>query len=140
MAIRNMPIVVVLILRSLHHGTLGNMQMVHNKTKRKGLVIFAVGLVLLTVVANMLIPGHPISCIAMGGRWGAYGFGMPQCNERTKDAGTVCYSSLECESICVTDLDLPSGTPTSGVCYDWTIHVGYVIQVENGKARPTFGD
>ncbi len=111
-----------------------------NLTKRHHLVIFALSLMLLVVVINLLTPGHPISCTVAGGRWGWYGFGVPQCNKQTTDAGTICYSSLECESICVTSLELPSGTPTSGTCYDWTIQVGYIIQVENGKARPTFGD
>lgn len=109
-------------------------------TRRHHLVIFSLSFILLVFVINWLTPGHPISCTVKGGQWGWYGVGTPQCNEQTTDAGTICYNSLECESICVTSLELPAGTPTSGTCYDWTIPVGYIIQVENGKARPTFGD
>lgn len=82
-------------------------------------------------------PQDQASCEAQGGRWGRFGLmEKEQCDRPTTDAGKECSDHSECESACVTEDAVPSGTEVIGKCFGWTVTLGTCMNiVKDGKAQ-----
>lgn len=91
------------------------------------------------------IPTDKANCDALGGKWGKIGIGpVDQCNLPTRDAGSTCSDSSQCEGRCVADLSqtqrnqiTQSKTPikATGKCSPWRITVGCLAVVESGQVN-----
>lgn len=77
------------------------------------------------------------SCEERGGVWGRFGLmEVDQCSLPTRDAGKVCTDHSQCESVCIANDAVSSGTKTTGKCYGWTVTLGTCLNsVSNGIAQ-----
>ncbi len=82
-------------------------------------------------------PRDQASCAELGGAWGKFGLlEIEQCNLPTNDANNVCSDSFECEGVCFTDEQFPSGTKVNGRCYSKTITLGTCLNlIHDGVAQ-----
>lgn len=82
-------------------------------------------------------PRTSAGCEDAGGTWRRMGLrGIERCDLPAPDAGRACKSSRECASACVTDPDVPAGTPVTGRCYEQLESVGRCYNpVHRGVAR-----
>ena len=67
-----------------------------------------------------------LKCLIDRGEYKAYGLiGAYQCNMLTKDGGTACRDSNDCEELCL--------AKDGGTCSYWTLNFGTNVVLENGK-------
>jgi len=61
---------------------------------------------------------------------------MSYCVLPTVDAGEVCESSKQCDSVCIVDVAVKQGMKTLGECFKWSDTIGHCLNtVENGTAN-----
>lgn len=77
------------------------------------------------------------SCMTAGGLWGTFGPELEEaCNPPTTDAGKLCETYADCDSICVTDDNKPKETKTKGQCYGYATAQGICVnRVKDGVAQ-----
>ena len=86
------------------------------------------------------LPGHPISCVWEGGKWGILGFGTIGCNPRTQDGGTICIDMHQCEGTCIvpdlpkTSMDEISTYAGTGICTTHRYYLGCIVVMKQGNA------
>ncbi len=76
-------------------------------------------------------------CQNAGGEWGRFGLlEIDDCDVPTHDAGKECTDHSQCESVCIADEKIPSGTQTKGQCYSKSITRGTCLNyVNDGKVE-----
>lgn len=79
----------------------------------------------------------PMECADYDGRWSRFGNNDEfSCSLPTMDGGASCESSEDCETVCITEDDIATGTHIIGHCYDWTVLNGTCMNyVEGGVAQ-----
>ncbi len=123
------------------------------KLRRKRLLVLlvmGVGLVFCCggwlASVNSFVPGHPISCVWEGGKWGVWGFGNIGCNPRTQDGGMICMDQEQCEGTCVVP-GLPESSMNeisiyvgTGICTTHRHNLGCIVIMKDGHAVQSCSD
>lgn len=75
----------------------------------------------------------PEECADYDGRWSRFG-NMDDfaCSLPTMDGGKACTSNDDCETACITEDEVATGTQIEGHCYDWTILNGTCMNYVDG--------